>query len=143
MHLVEVQEQLFEFTQRGLRVVAIGQGSGDEAQSFCGDWGVTYPCLGDTRRSGYKALDLARGSWWTVMVRGLLTEPIESISLIAKADLKGAQLDSTDVLQLGGICVVDRAGRLRAIHRAESPKDMPPAGEVANFAERALGMTEN
>jgi peroxiredoxin len=143
MHLVEVQDQLSEFEKRGLRVVAIGQGTGEEAHSFCAEWGVTYPCLGDTRRNSYKSLKLTRGSWWTVVARGLLTEPIESISLIAKADLKGAQLDSTDVLQLGGICVVDREGTMRAIHRAESPKDMPAPAEVAEFAACSLGLAKN
>ena len=138
MHLVEVQEQLGEFEKRGLRVVAVGQGTGEEASSFCQEWGVEYPCLGDVRRSGYGALALTRGSWWTVVLRGMLTEPVKTVSLIAKADLKGAQLDSTDVLQLGGICVVDREGRLRGLHRAESPKDMPPAIEVAEFAGQVL-----
>lgn len=138
MHLVEVQEQLGEFEKRGLRVVAIGQATGVEAQSFCQKWGVAYPCLGDTRRQGYEALELPRGNWWTVVLRGVLTRPIETLSLIAKADMKGSQLASTDVLQLGGICIVDREGRLRGVHRATSPEDMPPALEVAEFASRAV-----
>jgi hypothetical protein len=138
MHLVEVQEQLGEFEKRGLRVVAVGQGTGEEAKSFCDGWGVTYPCLGDARRGGYKALELTRGNWWTVVLRGVVTRPFETAALIAKADMKGAQLDSTDVLQLGGIGIVDRDGTLRGIHRAESPEDMPPASEVAAFAAQAL-----
>ncbi len=35
MHLVEVQEQIAAFEQRGLRVVAVGQGTGEQARSFC------------------------------------------------------------------------------------------------------------
>ncbi len=138
MHLVEVQEQLPEFERRGLQVVAVGQATGNEAQSFCQKWGVGYPCLGDARRQGYEALELSRGNWWNVVVRGILTRPINTLSLIAKADMKGAQLDSTDVLQLGGIGIVDRDGRLRGVHRAKSPEDMPPALEVAEFASRAV-----
>ena len=143
MHLVEVQEQIAAFEQRGLRVVAVGQGTGEQARSFCDAWGVDYPCLGDVRRNGYKALELKRGNWWTVALRAVVTRPIEALSLIAKADMKGAQLDSTDVLQLGGICIVDSEGRLRGLHRCESPEDMPPAGEVAEFAARVLAGEED
>ena len=56
--------------------------------------------------------------------------------------MKGAQLDSTDVLQLGGIAIVDREGTLRGMHRAQSPEDMPPAREVANFAAQAVETPE-
>jgi hypothetical protein len=138
MHLVEVQEQMAAFEQRGLRVVAVGQGTGEEARSFCDAWGVDYPCLGDARRHAYKALELERGNWWTVALRGLVTRPAHTLSLIAKADMKGSQLDSTDVLQLGGICIIDSAGRLRGVHRSESPEDMPPARDVAEFAAQVL-----
>ena len=142
MHLVEVQEHLAEFEKRGLQVAAVGQATGAEAQSFCQKWGVAYPCLGDARRQGYKALELSRGNWWNVVVRSALTRPVDTLSLIAKADMKGAQLASTDVLQLGGICIVDRDGILRGVHRAKSPEDMPPALEVAEFASRAVQADE-
>ena len=142
MHLVEVQEQLAEFEKRGLRVVAVGQGTGAEAKSFCEEWGVGYPCLGDVRRNGYQAFQLKRGNWWSVVLRGMLTRPIRTASLIAKADMKGARLMSTDVLQLGGICIVDGEGRLRGVHRAKSPEDMPPAEEVAAFAAQVLQTDE-
>jgi peroxiredoxin len=138
MHLVEVQEQLSEFESRGLRVVAVGQGTGEEAESFCKSWGVEYPCLGDVRRHGYKELELTRGNWWTVVLRGMVTRPVKSLSLIAKADMKGAQLDSSDVLQLGGICIVDREGMIRGLHRAESPEDMPDVRSVVEFAADVL-----
>jgi peroxiredoxin len=138
MHLVEVQEQMSVFEKRGLRVVAVGQATGEEASAFCEEWGVHYPCLGDPRRNGYKALGLRRGNLWNVVLRGVVTKPIQSVSLIAKTDMKGAQLDSTDVLQLGGIFIVDRTGTLRGRHRAASPEDMPPPGEVAEFATEVL-----
>jgi len=130
---VEVQESLDEFEKRGLRVAAIGQGTGAEARSFCDKWGIEYPCLGDPQRRGYEALELTRGNWWTIAVRSLVTEPIEAIKLTAQADAKGARLKSTDVLQLGGVAIVDQHGMLRALHRAESPQDMPSVEEVLGF----------
>jgi len=136
---VEVQQNLEKFESRGLRVVAIGQGTGAEAQSFCKKWGVEYPCLGDPQRRGYETLNLARGSWWTVVLRSLLTRPIETISRIASADMEGARLGSTDVLQLGGVAIVDQQGMVRAIHRAESPEDMPSSQEILDFAWQTPG----
>ena len=136
---MEVQENLEKFQSRGLRVVAIGQGTGAEARSFCKKWGVEYPCLGDPQRQGYEALNLARGSWWTVALRSLLTRPVETISRIARADMGGARLESTDVLQLGGVAIVDQQGTLRAIHRAESPEDMPTSQEILDFAWQTPG----
>ena len=131
---MEVQESLSEFERRGLRVIAIGQGTGEEARSFCNKWGVEYPCLGDPQREGYKALELGRGNWWTVALRSLVTQPIEAISQISKADMEGSRLKSTDVLQLGGVAIVDQHGTIRAIHRAETPQDMPSVDEVLSFS---------
>jgi len=130
---VEVQENLGEFEQRGLRVIAIGQGSADEARSFCDKWGVAYPCLGDPDRRGYEAMDLGRGNWWTLALRSLLTRPIETVKLTAQADVEGSRLASTDVFQLGGVVIIDREGTMRAIHRAQSPEDMPSVEEVLGF----------
>ena len=138
MHLVEVQEELAAFETRGLQVIAVGQGTGEQAKSFCQQWGVAYPCLGDSRRNAYKVFALRRGNWWNVVLRGLLTKPVEAISLIAKADMKGAQLPSTDVLQLAGIAIIDQQGIVRGLHRAQSPEDMPPAREVAESAAQIL-----
>ena len=64
-----------------------------------------------------------------------LGEKSENIHLLSRIATEGI---STDVLQLGGICIVDRDGRLCGVHRAKSPEDMPPALEVAEFAARAV-----
>lgn len=130
---MEVQESLGRFEERGLRVIAIGQGTGAEARSFCDKWGVEYPCLGDPRRRAYEALDLGRGNWWTIGLRSLMTRPIETLRLTAQADMEGARLESSDVFQLGGVAIVDRNGTLRALHRAQSPEDMPSVEEVLGF----------
>lgn len=128
-----MQQSLGKFEERGLRVVAIGQATGAEARSFCDEWGVEYPCVGDPRRRGYRSLGFGRGGWWNIAVRSLVTNPIETVRLIGQADRRGAQLKSTDIFQLGGIAIVDRGGTVRALHRAQSPQDMPSVEEVLGF----------
>jgi len=132
-HLVEVQEQRARFEERGLRVIAVGQGTGPEARSYCEKWGVDYPCLGDPGRRGYAALGLTRGNWWTILLRSLVTQPVQTVRKTLEADLEGARLEASDVFQLGGVALVDAQGTLRALHRAESPEDMPSVEEVLAF----------
>jgi hypothetical protein len=64
------------------------------------------------------------------MMRNMLTRPIESMLLIAEADMKGAALAAADVLRLGGVAVVDRGGALRFLHKAADPSDIPSNEEV-------------
>ena len=125
-----MQEALGEFEKRGARLVAVGQGTEEEAAEYCGRWASGFPCLGDPDRSSYRALDLARGSWWKTVVKPFFTDTRESLRLIRKADLRASQLESSDVLQLGGVAIVDAGGVLRFLHVAETTADMPSNDEI-------------
>jgi len=127
---VQVQESLGEYRSRGASVTAIGQGTGDEAAHYAEKWGVDFPILGDPEGAAYTAYGMHRGNWWTVLFRALLTKPIESMGRIFEADLAGAQLAATDVLRLGGVAIVAPDGRLRFLHRAQEPDDIPPESDV-------------
>ncbi len=120
-----MQEELGEYERRDLEVAAIGQGTGSEAARFMQKWGVSFPCFGDPRAIAYDAFDMLRGNWWTVMFHSLLSEPVKSVRLIARADLAGARLAAADVLRLGGVAIVEKGGRLRFLHRALEPADIP------------------
>jgi len=130
VHLVQVQKELDDFESRDLRVVAIGQGTGEEAAGFMQKWGVTFPCFGDPRAVAYDAFGMLRGNWWTIMLRSMLTEPVKSLGLIAQADMTGARLAAADVLRLGGVAIVEKGGGLRFVHRALEPADIPSNQEV-------------
>jgi hypothetical protein len=134
MHLVQVQEGLDEFRSRGATVVAVGQGTGEQAVDYCKRFGAEFPCVGDPERSGYRAFSLARGNYWTVVFRDMIRRPIESLRLVSQADASGARLAATDVLQLGGVAILDAGGLLRSLYVAENPQDMPSnAGILAEL----------
>jgi hypothetical protein len=130
MHLVQVQEDLAGFAERGARVVAIGQGTGSQAAGFARAWGVDVPILGDATGAAYQAYGMLRGTWWTVVLRSLLREPFETLRLIAKADMKGASLPASDVLRLPGAAIVAKGGRLRFLQKAREPSDFPSNAEI-------------
>jgi peroxiredoxin len=127
---VQVQRALRDFERRGAQLVAVGQGSEEEAAHYCGQYASGFPCLGDPSRASYELLGLKRGGWWSIVVKPFLTDTRESLRLIRDADLEASRLESTDVLQLGGVAIVDREGVLRFLHVAESTDDMPSNDEI-------------
>jgi hypothetical protein len=127
---VQVQEDLVGFAERDTDIVAVGQGTGAEAAGYMEKWGVDLRCFGDTTAAAYQSFGLTRGSPWSVMFRGMVTQPLEALQAIARADLSGALLASSDVMRLGGVAIVAIGGELREIHRAEDPTDIPTNAEV-------------
>jgi peroxiredoxin len=125
-----VQRDLAEFEARDAQVVAIGQGSAEQAAHYCGKASVDFPCLGDPERSGYRAAGMERGTWWSVAIRDLIMNPIESLTQVAQADFKAAALRESDPLQLGGITIIDTKGTLRYRHLAKRPDDLPENEEI-------------
>ena len=136
VHLSEIREHHAEFERRGVQVVAVGQGTGNEAHGFCSEWQVGIPCLGDPERTTYQEYGLQRGSWWSVVVRSLFTRPLHTLRLLFDADLDGIRLSSTDLLQLPGVAIVEWGGTLRSIHIAAQPEDMPTPSEVCGALDR-------
>ena len=119
-----------EFEARGAQVVCVGQGTGDEAARFCREEGVESPCLGDPGRESYAAFGLSRDGWWNVTARPFLEEPALAWSRIRRASLKGSLRKYTDVLQLGGVAIVDGEGLLRYLHASRKTDDLPPTTDL-------------
>ncbi len=125
-----MQKGIEGFRGRGVQIIAIGQGTGDEAAHYCGKAGAEFPCLGDPHRESYASLGLQRGTWWNIVMKDLLLDPVETVKLIMKADLKAAALPASDPLQLGGVTIVDAEGTLRYRHVAQKTADMPSNEEI-------------
>ena len=125
-----MQEQKDAFDTRDIAVVAVGQGTGVEAAGFAQEWGIEFPILGDPSGDAYRAYRFTRGNLWSVMLRGMVERPLESLSAIANANWRGAILASSDVMRLGGVALVDKGGALRFVHRAEEPADIPSNTEM-------------
>lgn len=133
---MEVRRHHAEFRARGVRVAAIGQGTGAEAASVCRSEGVEYPCLGDPDKQAYSAFGLRRDGWWNVTVRPFLEEPKLAMSRIRNASLKGSLMRHTDVLQLGGVAIVDGAGVLRYLHASRKTDDLPSTANLLAELDR-------
>jgi peroxiredoxin len=113
----------------GAQVVAIGQGTGDEAAAVCARMGVTYPCLGDPERASYRAYGLPRGGW-----REIVLDPMRAGNRAMKegyrVSIRGSLMRHSDWFQLPGVAIVDRGGRIRYLHRARHSGDLPPVSDV-------------
>ncbi len=136
MHLVQVQEDIEGYRKRDAQVVAIGQGTGEQAAHYAKKWGIELPILGDVKGAAYQAYGMLRGTWWTVVMRSMIVDPITTVRLIAKADMSGAALPAADVLRMPGMAIVQRGGALRYMHRAEETKDMPESSVVFDALDR-------
>jgi hypothetical protein len=127
---VEVHRHRAELLARGAEIVAVGQGTGREAARFCRMLKVEATCLGDPAKASYRAFGLPRDGWWNVTAQPFLEDPALAWSRIRHASLRGSLMRHTDVLQLGGVALVDREGVCRYLHRSRRTDDFPPMQEV-------------
>jgi peroxiredoxin len=125
-----VQEELGAFEERGASVLAIGQGTGEQAADYADKWGIGFPILGDPKAAAYQGFGMLRGNWWTVLGRSLVTDPLETIRLTFQADMKGAALPAADVLRLPGLAIVAPGGTTRFLYKSQAPSDLPTNAEV-------------
>ncbi|MBI1814757.1 MAG: redoxin domain-containing protein [Deltaproteobacteria bacterium] len=128
-HLVEMQREYTAIRARGAEVVAIGQGTTAQAERFCGQLGVSYPCLGDPGKESYQSFGLPRAGW-----REILIDPIfagnQAVREGYKVSIRGSLLRSSDWFQLPGLAIIDRAGVLRYLHRSKHSGDLPATTDV-------------
>jgi len=129
-----------DFRARGVQVVAVGQGTGEEAARVCRQEGVESPCLGDPGKKAYASFELPRDGWWNVTVRPFLEDPSQAFRRIRNASMKGSLMRHTDVLQLGGVAIVDIQGVLRYLHVSRKTDDLPPTAELLAELDR-LGLS--
>lgn len=125
-----MQRELDAIRSRGAQLVAIGQGKGDYAAGVCAEFGIGFPCLGDPERTAYRDFALGRASLWSITAGSFLSDPITGLRRLRNANLRRSLHPQSDVLQLGGVAVVDLTGKLRFLHRAAAPDDFPPIREL-------------
>ena len=124
-----MQRELSRVSVLGAQVVAIGQGTADEAGRICRQMGVTFPCLGDAEKASYRAYGIRRAGW-----REIILDPIRdgSQAMMAgyRVSLRGSLMPHSDWFQLPGVAIVDRAGIVRYLHRARHSGDIPSPADV-------------
>ena len=125
-----MQRNIEALRQRGAEVVAVAQGSGDEAARFCRMLKTDYLCLGDPEKQLYAAFSLPRDSWWNITAQPFLDDPGLAFDRIRHASLKGSVMRHSDPRQLGGVAIVDTEGTLRYLHRSRRTDDLPTTAEI-------------
>ncbi len=119
---------------RGAELVAIAQGTAQEAERFCHQLGVAYPCLGDPAKDSYRAFDLPRGG-----LREIILEPMragnEAVRKGYKVSLRGSLMRHSDWFQLPGLAIVGCDGIIRYLHRSRHAGDLPPTSDVLRLLE--------
>ena len=124
-----MQRELPAVTKAGAQVVAIGQGTADEAARVCEQMGVAFPCLGDPEKASYRAYGLRRAGW-----REIVLDPIregsEAMKKGYRVSIRGSLMPHSDWFQLPGVAIVDRAGMVRYLHHARHSGDIPPPAAV-------------
>ncbi|MEA2497758.1 MAG: hypothetical protein QOH26_163 [Actinomycetota bacterium] len=114
-----------EFQARGADIAAIGMGRPEMAAYFRDQFEIPFPLLVDHEQATYRAVEIRRGNQWEVAgpqvwiryAKGLLTG-------------KGVALPKQDVLQMGGVAVVDTDGKILFMHRGETSADNAPVEEL-------------
>jgi AhpC/TSA antioxidant enzyme len=129
-----VQGRLAEFEQRGVQVLAVGQGSGAEAAAAAQRHRITYPVLGDPGHQSYRTLGLGRSSWWGLSFAPFLEDLRGSWQNLKRADLAASRNPRSDVRRLGGAMVVDATGRIRLLHRSVTTTDVPSTDALLSAA---------
>ena len=84
----------------------------------------------------YRAFGLARDGWWNVTAKPFLEDPRLAFDRIRNASLKGSLMPHSDVLQLGGVAIVDREGILRYLHRSRKTDDLPATSALLAELDR-------
>ena len=118
------------YTAAGLDIVAIGMGSPRRTAEFRQELKLPFPMLSDPRRVSYHAY-------------GLLNMSIRREASIASAvhfarnmvRHGGAHEPEQDVIQLGGVFLVDREGIVRYAFRSARAHEYPTADDLVRVVE--------
>jgi peroxiredoxin len=120
-----VQGRLGDFRKRGANVVAIGQGTGEEAERIGRMLKLDFACYGDPGHDSYRALGMGRTGVFGLTLAPFLRDPAGSLRNVTQADMRAAANPRSDVFRLGGALVADRAGKIRFLHRSRTTTDVP------------------
>ena len=138
---MQLREKLPEFEALGVRVVCVVQGTAEEAQRFCARHGLAEGCIGDPHKESYHAMGFGRTRWKEILFASdeLKHRREEAHQLGCGVSLKGTFQKHSDVLQLPGGALVDRAGRILWLSRPKTLAGLPRADELLLIAKETLG----
>lgn len=121
-HLAQLRRDRERFAAAGARIVAVGQGTASDRDSFVAAHGpYPFDVLCDPSRDAYKAYGLARGSLYNVALHPNV------IAKGAEAFLAGERQGRTvgDGMQLGGTFLISPDGVVVFAHEHKQSSDFP------------------
>jgi alkyl hydroperoxide reductase subunit AhpC len=120
-----------EFQSVGLGILVVGLGTPARSKAFRQSVGAPFPILSDPRRESYRRYGLMRTDFRRELNPAMLTHGL-------KDTLRHGVRSSPDqdMLQLGGVFIVDGAGVIRYAHRARQMHDNPPVDELLAVGAR-------
>lgn len=123
-YLAQVREAHAAIEALGVRVIAVGTGSTEQARRLM-EGGTPFPCLVDPHAALYRALGFGRVGWRTALDLGTYAN-------YWRAWRRGARQGSItgDPRQLSGVALLDAERRLRWRHASRTIGDYPPLPDV-------------
>jgi len=120
-----LRQRASEFQALGLGIVVIGLGSPARTKAFRQSIDVPFPILSDPRRESYRRYGLMRTDFRRELTPSTLTHGLHDT-------LRHGVRPSSDqdMLQLGGVYIVDPAGVIRYAYRARQWHDNPPVDDL-------------
>ena len=113
-----------DLEKAGLALVVVTQGQPDETRTFCARYSADMECLCDPDRKAFKAFGLPRGN----LFQTLLSPRVWAAN--AQAARKGYRPElppqGQDAMQMAGIFIIGRDGRIRLPYYYDDIADHPP-----------------
>ncbi|MGH9174454.1 MAG: SelL-related redox protein [Vicinamibacterales bacterium] len=118
VQIKDLRDNAADLERAGLSVVVITPDRPSRARKFVEEYRVPFPLLTDVERNAYTAYGLTEGGF------GQFINPhvaLRGVEAVAKGNF--IRRPGSNPRQLPGTAIVDRAGRLRHLHRATDAAD--------------------
>ncbi|HXZ19087.1 MAG TPA: peroxiredoxin-like family protein [Candidatus Acidoferrales bacterium] len=127
-----MRETLPRFTELGIRVACVVQGTAIEMARFCGRHGVEAICIPDPDLHSYRAMGFERTNWWSILFPKPEGRRRRAAAKAAGCpiSLEGTLQKHSDVLQLPGASLVAPGGKILWLHRGTATYDLPAPAEL-------------
>lgn len=123
--MAQLRQDFSRIVAANLNLIVVAPNRPEAAQQFRAAHDFPFPIYADYARAAYRRYELGKMS--------LLHEfnPLTWLRNLKQLRKVGAPKSSdADMLQLGGVFIIDQSGRLRYTHVAEEASDNPTTDEV-------------
>jgi peroxiredoxin len=114
-----------EINARGLSLAIITQGSPEAARAFCEERAPDQLCLADPERKAYRAYGLERANIWQTFLSWRVWRSNRRLKQ-ERGWITELPPEGQDAMQLAGMFVIGRDGRIRLPYYYDDIADHPP-----------------